>query len=236
MLQNYDSNAPILGLTKNADNQEIKSKAFDFIIDCGSLFFASTDQSGKPNIRGLEVHRLDEEGNVYFGLSTGKPSYTEIKEQNFIAASAFKSLPLDSGGYSIAIRVYADLEEMDSPLLMERYWQQNPGTKEMYKKDLSNFALFKLKNGYGEFFHVRKDEKIFRLRFSFGQGKIRPFLYHIEDNCIECGLCAESCLMDTILVKDGHHYIDHYSCLECGKCYQVCPTDAISKASQKIPL
>lgn len=229
MLNTYDPKSPILGLTPESSNEAIQRKAFDFILACGSMFFATLNYEGLPNIRGLEVHSLDEEGNLYIGLSKGKPSYDEIKKQGYVAAGIYKSLPPDSGGYSMTLRLNSQLEEVKTEELMAKYWAKNPGTKQMYRKDLDNFTLFKLTQGNGEFFHVRKDEKIFRLRFSFGHGEIPPYRYFIGPDCIQCGLCAEACLMNTISPGEDRYVINHYNCLECGKCHEICPVQAISK-------
>lgn len=54
-------------------------------------------------------------------------------------------------------------------------------------------------------------------------------VYVIGDNCVACGLCAQSCPKDCI--KEGQPYsIEAAECVGCGLCAQACPVDAIQDA------
>lgn len=44
--------------------------------------------------------------------------------------------------------------------------------------------------------------------------------------------CAESCLVNAILIKDGKAYIDYEKCIHCGLCVTSCPQGAISEKTE----
>ncbi len=53
-----------------------------------------------------------------------------------------------------------------------------------------------------------------------------------QEECIQCGKCADVCRFDAIPVVDGKYVIDEISCEGCGYCPRVCPTDAITMEDQ----
>lgn len=57
--------------------------------------------------------------------------------------------------------------------------------------------------------------------------------YHIlQDKCIGCTQCVDSCHDDAILGKNKYiHVIDQDECTQCGKCIDACDEGAIVKAS-----
>lgn len=219
--------APALGLKPQSPNEEIKRKAFEFVKNIGYVILGTTSLDGKtPTSRGIEIHSLDDEGNLYIGISKGKPVYDEIKQYPYVVATIVRET---IKRLSISVRITGRVEEIANSFLINRYWELNPGTKKMYQKDLKNFKLFKFVEGDGEIFHVYEDDKIARLRFSFGGEKIRPFRYNISEKCINCGICAEACLTNAIEEDTSWHIINHFKCLECGKCYEICPERAVNK-------
>ena len=44
--------------------------------------------------------------------------------------------------------------------------------------------------------------------------------------CTSCGLCAEHCRFDAVLIRDGVYEVDPISCEGCGVCADVCPDGA----------
>ena len=57
--------------------------------------------------------------------------------------------------------------------------------------------------------------------------------YTVNDKCIGCTLCAQSCPADAIpFTPHEIHTIDSEKCIRCDGCFQVCPEDAITKISE----
>lgn len=222
--------APAMGLTEKNSNEEICRAAFQFIKEVGYMIIGTTSVDGKtPTARGLEVQQLDGEGNFYIGVAKGKPVYYELQKNPFlvgvIVRETIKRL-------SASVRISSHVKELspqEYPKVYEKYWELNPGTKALYRKDLDMFRIFRLDSGDGELFHLPDDDIVCRLRFSFGGADARPWAYEInQDRCVGCGTCEELCMEDVIHpTKDGKYEIKHFGCLECGRCAMNCPNDAI---------
>lgn len=210
-----------LGLTPDSTNEEIKRAAFDFAGGIGYMSFATVAVDGKtPTNRGLEVHFLDDDRNLYVGASRGKHFYDEMERLPYVSALAIDT---------VAVRINAWLRKVDSEGVRARYWELNRGTEKMYHKDKSNFQVYLMERGEGEVFHVYEADAIGRVRFSFGGKSPRPWAYTINERCTGCGVCVTNCMMDTIRMRGAFAMIDHYGCNECGICHASCPSGAIDK-------
>lgn len=217
---------PALGLTCGCTEQEIKKRAFDAILSVGYMSFATIAADGvTPTIRGLEVHRLDESGDLFIGLCPGKPVYGELKRNPRVSASVIVST-VGRLTYSIRLNAVA-VEERDEALL-KRYWELNHGTEKLYRRALYNFTVFRLTRCEGEILDVYEDDKL--LRFRFGGEETRPWAYEVNPRCVGCGACAQACMMQVIRIENSRAVIAHNECLECGVCAAVCPANAITKA------
>lgn len=49
----------------------------------------------------------------------------------------------------------------------------------------------------------------------------------IEEECVSCGICTESCPESCISEGEEIFVIDPERCTDCGECVQVCPVDCI---------
>lgn len=224
----YDP-APALGLTPASPPEEIRAAAFAFVLEVGYLVVGTTALDGvTPTSRGLELHGLDDEGNLYLGVARGKPVYYELLRHPRITGTVVRSTV---GRLSASVRLGARVEPVEPavhPEIYRRYWEQNPGTRSLYRKDLDMFRIFRLVSGEGEIFHLPGADRICRVRFGFGGESPRPWAYEISDRCRACGACEEACMEGVIRRGDrGIYEIDHFGCLECGRCALHCPFGAV---------
>ncbi|MGI6494793.1 MAG: DUF362 domain-containing protein [Kiritimatiellia bacterium] len=51
--------------------------------------------------------------------------------------------------------------------------------------------------------------------------------YTINDKCVKCGTCADTCPVEAISEGDETYEIDADKCVECGACAGSCPVEAI---------
>ena len=52
------------------------------------------------------------------------------------------------------------------------------------------------------------------------------------DNCTACGICAEVCRFDALIVKEGVYSVDPIACDGCAACVYQCPEKTISMKQQ----
>ncbi|HBK52341.1 MAG: 4Fe-4S binding protein [Syntrophomonas sp.] len=52
---------------------------------------------------------------------------------------------------------------------------------------------------------------------------------YIDDTCIGCGLCLESCPVEAISLVENKAVINKEICIECALCADVCPLEAIQQ-------
>lgn len=50
---------------------------------------------------------------------------------------------------------------------------------------------------------------------------------YVDDNCVGCGLCVESCPVEAIYLIDNKAVINKEICIDCASCVDVCPLEAI---------
>jgi len=57
--------------------------------------------------------------------------------------------------------------------------------------------------------------------------EVYPMAYTINDECINCAACVDTCPVDAISEQGEKHVIDPATCTDCGACVDSCPVDAI---------
>lgn len=50
----------------------------------------------------------------------------------------------------------------------------------------------------------------------------------INDGCLTCGACADTCPVGAISAGDDKYVIDADTCIDCGACEAGCPAGVIS--------
>ena len=53
--------------------------------------------------------------------------------------------------------------------------------------------------------------------------------FKIDDTCVMCGQCADTCPCGAVSEGDDKYVIDTDACVECGACALSCPVDAIEE-------
>ncbi|NLL56692.1 MAG: 4Fe-4S binding protein [Clostridiales bacterium] len=51
--------------------------------------------------------------------------------------------------------------------------------------------------------------------------------YVINDKCISCGVCEDSCPVSAISAGEDRFVINADECISCGACADTCPQEAI---------
>ncbi|PLX65803.1 MAG: hypothetical protein C0602_13835 [Denitrovibrio sp.] len=54
---------------------------------------------------------------------------------------------------------------------------------------------------------------------------VKPLV--LNEPCIKCMLCVNSCPVDAITLVDGYPFVNNKKCIECFCCHEVCESDAV---------
>lgn len=53
--------------------------------------------------------------------------------------------------------------------------------------------------------------------------------YTINESCMKCGACADTCPLGIITEGEERYVIDADQCVSCGSCADACPLGAITE-------
>jgi hypothetical protein len=77
MVKKYDG--PALGLTRANTEDDIRQRVFETIHDAGYMIFCTIGLDGvTPTNRGLEVHYLDDTGDLFIGDDNCSVAYQPV--------------------------------------------------------------------------------------------------------------------------------------------------------------
>lgn len=212
----------LYGMTSRTPVREVFDTAFRILRETDGRLGISTVENGRPRSRVISLQQFSD-GNVYLMTSRGKPFYRQLKENPYIAAAGLL------GDRTHSIRIECEVEEVTDPGPIKEYEDNNPGTMRMYRNNTDLIALFLLKKGTLEVFHLYRDDMVRRLRIGFGGAEPEPLSYYTTDACIGCGACADSCAEQSIdCGPDGKYHIRSLDCDDCGICYTKCPLPGVA--------
>lgn len=115
-----------------------------------------------------------------------------------------------------------------SQTMLEQVFHENPSMNGVYPGE-SRYILdvFCIEEGAGEAFDL-SGHPIYREHFSFGNAQVSSKRFIINESCISCGRCKETCPQQCI--DAGVPYaIRQENCLHCGLCFENCPVGAVKK-------
>ena len=211
---------------------------YEYFDKIGCCTFATIDKD-YPETRIAHFLVYDDEG-IYFMTMNTKPFYKQLKETGKVSVCGMyadsKVVTKDDGdllfddGYFI--RVSGDVREVSIDEIKKK---NNPDFQYCIEDNarypsMTAFVLYRAK---GEIFDYdfekkKRDHKLERMRFSFGNFKVEKPGLTITEKCIGCGKCFKVFTFDAI-EKDGNKYkIRGNRCDECGNCYTVCPVGAVT--------
>lgn len=186
---------------------------------------ATVDDDGLPVTCAIDMMDCDER-SLYFLTAKGKAFYDRLKKREFLAFTALKGEDTMS---SVAVSVRGRVRELGFERIPELF-TKNPYMNKIYPTEESRRALtvFQIYEGSGEWFDLSK-KPIERASFTFGKAESCESGYYINNSCIGCGSCLESCPQECIDLSKTPAVICRENCLHCGNCLTVCPVNAVER-------
>lgn len=198
-------------------------KCLEILRTVKDVAFATVDAKGLPQVRIIDVMRIDEE-KLYFCTARGKDFYTQLIHSGYVAVTGlnaeYQMIRLSGKAHALP----------EQKKWIDKIFEENPSMKEVYPGE-SRYILepFCIDRGEIEFFDLGKSP-IVRQSFSLGQDTVKQKGFEITDLCIGCGKCKKNCPQQCIEI--GKPYVIRQEhCLHCGLCYENCPVQAIVKRS-----
>lgn len=221
---------------------EIK-KIYEYAEKIGVLVF-STIYKDEVHSRVAHFNGYDDEG-IYFRTMINKPFYRQLITTKKVTICGITDTtiiehkkdgtPIFPPSYSfrligeikkISPKTVKEKAKTNKDMLtaaqdIEKYPAMAEGNFVIYKAKVEIFDV--------DFEKVNREHKVLRTRVAFGGATFNLAGVHINDNCIECDLCKETCSFDAI--NEGTPYtIDGSRCDDCGNCLLVCPVKAIEES------
>lgn len=217
---------------------------YEKIEEVGCLTFSTIGENNEVQSRIAHFNGFDEDG-LYFRTMTSKPYYRQlIKHKKLTVCGMTDSRVLehlDDGTpvfpRSFVIRIVGEVKNVPYETIVEKskttpalLTAVQDGIKYPTMKD-ANFVMYKAKVEIydTDFEKTTRDNKLERIRFSFGGAKYHKVGPTITDKCIGCGKCKKICSFNAI-EKGKPYKINPTYCDDCGMCSTVCPVEAIEQS------
>lgn len=188
----------------------------------GVLNIATVDASGKPQVRCISAAHYDEE-SFWFLTARGKAFYHELTTDGHMQIMVYTR-------FKEMIRISAvakRLPDSQQEACRATIWAEQPYMENVYPNGTREILeAFEVRDMQIEYFNLGT-HPIDRFYYTLGDAEPLVKGYHIGDECIECGICAEGCPQGAI--QEGSPFvIDQSHCLQCGRCYENCPVENIA--------
>ena len=187
-----------------------------------SVSMATVDANGHPQVRIIDV-MLVENQKLYFCTARGKDFYKELIDTKRVAIVAMTK------NYQ-TIRLNGEVEQLTSKKKwIDKIFENNPSMNSVYPHS-TRYILepFCIQNATIEYFDL-SHHPIYREYDSIGDWIPLKKGYEIQQNCISCGLCLQSCPQQSIIQTSHQYQIIQEHCLHCGQCVEKCPVKAIKR-------
>ncbi|WP_455646053.1 pyridoxamine 5'-phosphate oxidase family protein [Methanosphaera sp.] len=181
---------------------------------------STVDSEGNPQSRIIDIMHIDDE-TIYFLTARGKNVYKEIMNHPKVSYLNLKD--------NKSVRVTGIAKKLDDQKKwIDLMFDENPFMNNVYSGD-TRYILepFYIESGAIEFFDLTQ-KPILREQFTIGDGKINDKGFIISDECIECGVCKNTCPQKCI-DENSPYEIQQSHCLHCGLCFENCPVNAIKR-------
>lgn len=214
------------------------------IENVGCFTFSTLGVNGEIQSRIAHFNGCDNDG-IYFRTMVSKPYYRQLMgngkltvcgmTDNRVLDHMEDGTPVFPPSY--VIRMVGEVKQVPYKVIVEKsktnkdlITAAQDGVKYPTMKD-ANFVLYKAKVEIfdTDFEQNTRDNKVERIRFSFGDVKYNEAGPKITDKCISCGKCKNICSFNAIEVGKPYKIISSY-CDDCGMCSTVCQENAIKES------
>lgn len=207
----------------------------------GCMTFSTLNEKGEIHSRIAHFNGYDDDG-LYFRTMVSKPYYRQLMKTEQLTVCGMTDNRVlghnEDGGVefppSFFLRLIGKIKHVPESEIREK-----AKTNEMLVTavhDIEQYPAmaggnFVMHAAKGEIFDVdfqlkSRDHKVYRERFAFGGMAYNEPGPTINDNCVACGACKETCSFDAI--EEGEQYsIIKNRCDDCGDCRYACEFDAI---------
>lgn len=208
--------------------------------EIGCCSFATPDGEGGLESRIAHFFAWDDEG-LYLRTMSVKPFYRQLTTSGELsvcgectsAKVAFdeNNLPLFKPGFQM--RLSGSVRELSPEEVAAKAARDRNFNVAVH--DIAKYPetrVFVLHRFHGELYDydyamVNRDHKLQRERFAFGGDAFEEPGLSINDSCVSCGACLETCTFKAIVAGEPFAILGE-RCDECGNCFHVCPAGAVT--------